>query len=114
MEGHDGGDESADLSEGATTKKKKIRPLTMSLREAVELDGTRLSFSSGSGALDRLLGGGFRTAEMVEVFGASGTGKSQLAIQSAVSAASAGYSCAYVDCEGQFRPERLSSICESS
>ena len=58
MEGHDAGDESADLSDGATTK-KKIRPLTMSLREAVELDGTRLSFSSGSGALDRLLGGGF-------------------------------------------------------
>jgi len=93
--------------------RKKVRPATMSLREAVELDSTRLSFSSGSGPLDLLLGGGFRTAEMVEVFGASGTGKTQLALQSAVSAASAGFSCAYVDAEGQFRPERLSSICES-
>jgi DNA repair protein RAD51 len=50
---------------------------------------------------------------LVEVFGASGTGKTQLAIQCALSAASAGYSCAYVDTEGQFRPERLASICES-
>jgi RecA/RadA recombinase len=89
------------------------RPATMSLREAVELDGSRLSLSSGSAALDVLLGGGFRTGEMVEVFGASGTGKTQLALQSAASAAAAGFSCAYVDTEGQFRPERLSSICES-
>jgi RecA/RadA recombinase len=98
------------LNEG---EKEQVRPAIMSLREAVELDSRRLGFSSGSEALDRLLGGGFRTAEMIEVFGASGTGKTQLAIQSALSAASAGFSCAYVDSEGQFRPERLSSICES-
>jgi RecA/RadA recombinase len=85
----------------------------MSLREARDLSGTRLVFSSGSAVLDRILGSGLRTGEMVEVFGASGTGKTQLAIQCALSAASAGYSCAYVDTEGQFRPERLASICES-
>ncbi len=85
----------------------------MSLREARDLGGTRLVFSSCSAVLDRILGSGLRTGEMVEVFGASGTGKTQLAIQCALSAASAGYSCAYVDSEGQFRPERLASICES-
>ena len=85
----------------------------MSLREARDLGARRLVFSSGSDALDRILGSGFRTGEMVEVFGASGTGKTQLAIQCALSAASVGYTCAYVDSEGQFRPERLASICES-
>ena len=85
----------------------------MSFREARDLGATRLLFSSGSDALDRILESGLRTGELVEVFGASGTGKTQLAIQCALSAASAGYSCAYVDTEGQFRPERLASICES-
>ncbi len=85
----------------------------MTLRQASERDGDRLVFSSGSQAIDRLLGGGFRTSEMVEVFGASGTGKTQLALQSTISVAAAGFSCAYVDSEGQFRPERLSSICEA-
>jgi len=85
----------------------------MTLREALERDARRTTFSSGSDALDRLLGGGFRTGEMVEVFGASRTGKTQLAIQAALSAASAGSTCAYVDTEGQFRPEKLASIAEA-
>ncbi len=91
----------------------RVRPGAMSLREARDLDGTRLTFSSGSESFDRVLGSGLRTGQMVEVFGASGTGKTQLAIQCALSVASAGFSCAYVDAEGQFRPERLASICES-
>jgi RecA/RadA recombinase len=85
----------------------------MTLREALERDARRTTFSSGSAALDRLLGGGFRTGEMVEVFGASGTGKTQLAIQAALSAAAAGSTIVYVDTEGQFRPERLASIAEA-
>jgi DNA repair protein RAD51 len=85
----------------------------MTLREAVERDKGRRVFSSGSGSLDRMLGGGFRTGEMVEVFGASATGKTQLATQSTLGVASAGLSCAYVDSEGKFRPERLASMCES-
>ena len=84
----------------------------MSLREAIERDKSSLRFSSGCNALDEILGGGFKTGEMVEVFGASGTAKTQLALQSALMVASAGFTCAYVDTEGQFRPERLSSICE--
>jgi len=90
-----------------------MRPGAMSLREARDLDTTRVTFSSGSESFDRILGSGLETGQMVEVFGASGTGKTQLAIQFALSVASAGFSCAYVDAEGQFRPERLASICES-
>jgi RecA/RadA recombinase len=90
-----------------------VRPPAMSLRQASERDGDRRVFPSGSQAIDGLLGGGFRTGELVEVFGASGTGKTQLGMQSTISVAAAGFSCAYVDSEGQFRPERLSSMCES-
>jgi RecA/RadA recombinase len=90
-----------------------LKPLTMSLRKASERDRERQVFSSGSKAIDGLLGGGFRTGELVEVFGASGTGKTQLAMQSTISVAAAGFSCAYIDSEGQFRPERLASMCEN-
>jgi RecA/RadA recombinase len=85
----------------------------MSMRQALELDGRRVTFSSGSTTLDELLEGGFRTGELVEVFGASNTGKTQLAMQSAISAASQGLESVFIDTEGQFRPERLSSICVS-
>jgi RecA/RadA recombinase len=84
----------------------------MTMRQALELDGRRVTFSSGSTTLDGVLEGGFRTGELVEVFGASNTGKTQLAMQSAISVASqARASVAFIDTEGQFRPERLSSIC---
>jgi DNA repair protein RAD51 len=90
-------------------RKSKDGPIT--LRKALELDSTRTTFSSGSDTIDGLLGGGFRTGELVEVFGASNTGKTQLAMQSAISVASKGFACAFIDTEGQFRPERLASIC---
>lgn len=86
---------------------------TMTLRKAIELEGLRTVLSSGSHTLDGLLSGGFRTGEVTEVFGASNTGKTQLGLQTAVLAVTRGFSCAFVDTEGQFRPERLSSICAS-
>lgn len=89
------------------------KPREVTLREASERAQNRMVFRSGSEGLDSVLGGGFRTGEMVEIFGASGTGKTQLGIQSAASAASAGHGCGYVDTEGQFRAEKLASICES-
>lgn len=82
----------------------------MSMRRALELDGKRSTFSSGSEALDALLGGGFKTGEIVEVYGASNAGKTQLAMQTAVTVGSSGFSCTFVDTEGQFRPERVASI----
>ncbi len=85
---------------------------TMTLRRALEVAGARTTFSSGSETLDSMLRGGFRTGELVEVFGASKTGKTQLAMQAAISAVSRGFTCTFVDTEGQFRPERLASICD--
>ncbi len=83
---------------------------TMTLRRALELDGKRTIFSSGSETLDALLDGGFKTGEIVEVYGASNSGKTQLAVQTGVTVASLGFSCTFVDTEGQFRPERVASI----
>ena len=47
---------------------------------------------------------------MVEIYGRSGTGKSQLAMQSALFAAAAGKKVLYVDTEGSFRPERMEAV----
>ncbi len=85
----------------------------MSLKYALDLARRRTVFSSGSEGLDRLLGGGFRTGESIEVFGASNSGKTQAAMQATLSPASKGFTAAFVDTEGTFRPERLSKMAEA-
>jgi len=67
-------------------------------------------YSSGSDAIDRLLGGGFRAGRLTQVYGRSGSGKTQLAIQAALLAARGGGKALFVDCEGSFRPERMEEI----
>lgn len=56
--------------------------------------------------------GGYRAGEIVEVFGESKTGKTQLAIQAVLSAASSRLGAVFVDTEGTFRPERLAKMSE--
>ncbi|MCS4539698.1 MAG: hypothetical protein HYU03_03290 [Thaumarchaeota archaeon] len=68
--------------------------------------------SSGSSVIDTLLEGGYRAGEIVEVFGESKTGKTQLAIQAVLSAASSRLGAVFVDTEGTFRPERLAKMSE--
>lgn len=68
---------------------------------------------TGSGALDRILDGGFGEARITEVFGASNSGKTQLAMQATVMAAAKGWSSVYVDTEATFRPERVAQMAES-
>lgn len=70
-------------------------------------------WTSGSPAIDGLLGGGFREGRVIEVHGRSGSGKSQLAMQTVLSAARLGAKTLYVDSEGAFRPERLQSMAEA-
>ncbi len=67
-------------------------------------------FSTGSTEIDRLLGGGFRAGRLTELFGRSNSGKTQLAMQTALMAAKQGTKCLYVDTEGSFRPERLEEM----
>lgn len=69
--------------------------------------------STGSLSLDRLLGGGIRTGLVTDIYGPSGTGKSQLCFSLCVN--SAKYlkqkeMILFIDTVGTFRPERVSEI----
>jgi RecA/RadA recombinase len=66
--------------------------------------------STGSRALDSLLGGGLRKGMITDVFGESGSGKTQLCFTAAVNCAQSGGSVIFVDTAGTFRPERIMEI----
>lgn len=83
-----------------------------SIDAARRLAAQRNVISSGSLAIDTLLEGGYRTGEIVEIFGESKTGKTQLAIQAVLSAAGSRLGAVFVDTEGTFRPERLAKMSE--
>lgn len=68
-------------------------------------------YPSLSASIDRLLGG-FRAGTVVEVYGQSNCGKTQLAMQTAMSAAHEGFHSLFVDTEGAFRPERVEEMAE--
>lgn len=82
--------------------------------EEMQARTSRLGFhSTGSPALDGLLGGGLREGRLVEFFGRSNSGKTQLAMQAVLLAAWAGSRSLYLDTEGAFRPERLEEMGEA-
>ena len=60
-----------------------------------------------------MLGGGYRTGTLTELFGRSNSGKSQLAMQAALVAARDGAKSLYIDTEGAFRPERVEEIAKA-
>ena len=78
-----------------------------------------VKLTTGSNALDDLLGGGIETGCITEIYGEFRTGKTQLAHQLCVTSQlpvecggfqlpdSSAISCAYIDTEGTFRPERI-------
>lgn len=74
--------------------------------------------STGSSALDKLLGGGIETCSITEVFGEFRTGKTQLCHTLCVTSqlprekgGGNGKVC-FIDTEGTFRPERIEPIAE--
>lgn len=74
--------------------------------------------STGSKAVDGILGGGFQTQSISEVYGEFRTGKTQLAHTMSVitqlpsDMGGAEGKVAYIDTEGTFRPERIRAIAE--
>jgi len=88
-----------------------LRSLTFA--EALETAKGLGKLSTGSAGLDGLLGGGYEEGKITEVFGASNTGKTQLATQATVMAAAKGWRSVYVDTESTFRPERVLQMAES-
>ena len=73
---------------------------------------------TGSEALDDLLGGGFETQAITELFGEFGSGKTQIGHQMAVNVTKPvedgglGASTIYIDTENTFRPERIIQMSE--
>ena len=76
--------------------------------------------TSGAAALDELLGGGFETQAIVEVFGEFGSGKTQighhLAVNTILPIAQGGFDgeVFYIDTEDTFRPERIAQMAEGA
>lgn len=92
----------------------KLVPMGFSTAAEVALKRQEIVYlSSGSSELDKLLGGGFETGSITEIFGEFRTGKTQLCHTLAVTcqlpmgAGGGGGKCMYIDTEGTFRPERL-------
>jgi DNA repair protein RadA len=97
------------VSEGALKDGLK----SLSFAEALEVAKSLGKLSTGSQALDGLLSGGYEEGRITEVFGASNSGKTQLAMQATVMASAMGWKSVYVDTESTFRPERVVQIAES-
>lgn len=72
-----------------------------------------VKITSGSKSFDQLIGGGFETGAITEIFGAYGSGKTQighiLAVHSQLpkDKGGAGAAAVYIDTESTFRPERI-------
>jgi meiotic recombination protein DMC1 len=72
--------------------------------------------STGSKALDTLLGGGIESMAITEAFGEFRSGKTQIALTLCVTAqlprenGGGGGKVAYIDAEGTFRPDRVAQI----
>jgi RecA/RadA recombinase len=73
-----------------------------------------LFIPTGSKALDAALGGGARGGFLTDVYGESGSGKSQLCFTLCANCARTGDRAMFVDTAGTFRPERISEIAGSS
>ncbi|MDI3502272.1 MAG: repair protein RadB [Archaeoglobi archaeon] len=68
-----------------------------------------MKFSTGSRRIDELLGGGFESGIITQIYGAPGTGKTNIAIQTAVECARRGKKAVIIDTEG-LSVERISQI----
>lgn len=66
--------------------------------------------STGSEALNTLLGGGFEKDVVTTIYGPSGSGKSNICILAAVKVAKTGKKVVFIDSEGGFSLERMKQI----
>jgi len=63
--------------------------------------------STGLQKLDEFLSGGIPSSSITDIFGANGTGKTQLLLQISINVIKQGGSVLYYDTTGEFRPERI-------
>ena len=90
---------------------------TVSTEETAEASAKRVSsfptFATGSKNIDALLGGGLGAGTLTLLFGRSNSGKTQLAMQTALMCGNAGKRVLFIDTEGSFRPERIEEMAEA-
>jgi len=65
---------------------------------------------TGAKKLDKFLGGGIKNGIITDIFGANGTGKTQLAIQISVNCLEQGGHVFFQDTTGNFKPERMHQV----
>lgn len=68
------------------------------------------SISTGCDTLDRLLQGGIERGEITLVYGEAATGKTTVAVQAAINAASKGLKVMFMDCDNSFSHQRFCQI----
>lgn len=69
--------------------------------------------STGLKKLDQYLGGGIKSGIITDIFGATGTGKTQLAMQISLNSLLQGGRVLFQDTTGQFRPERMFDLIQT-
>ncbi len=69
-------------------------------------------YSSGCKSIDELLGGGFESGTVTQLYGEAGSGKTNICLQAAIGYAKEGKTVIYIDSEG-FSPERFLQIASS-
>jgi len=69
-------------------------------------------YSTGCKSIDELLGGGFESGTVTQLYGGAGSGKTNICLQVAVECAKQGKSVIFIDTEG-FSPERFLQIAQS-
>lgn len=120
------GELSASTGVGVETASKIIAGARQKLKMGFETASEAMKkreqigkLTTGSKALDQLLGGGVETQSIVESHGAFGSGKSQLAFQLVVnvqlpkSKGGLEGKAIFIDTENTFRPERIKQMAES-
>ena len=97
--------------------------LNLGFQDALQYEKKRegiYKITTGSGNVDTLLNGGVETAAITELFGAYGSGKTQIAHALAVNVqlprekGGASGKAVYIDTEGTFRPERIKQFATGS
>jgi RecA/RadA recombinase len=68
------------------------------------------TISTGSKSIDSLLGGGVHTGMITDIYGESGSGKSQLCFTLCSNNSRRGFRTLFIDSAGTFRPERIAEI----
>jgi len=103
------------IAEARKKLKMGFEPATETMKKRLQIG----KITTGSKALDGLLGGGVETQAITEMHGAFGSGKSQLALQLSVNVqlpkekGGLGGKAIFIDTEGTFRPERIQHMAKA-